>query len=84
MNIKDMKKELISRKKEIFNAQVKVSGRIFTLGGLGESALKVKLNSPKGFPHMDTNAFINWKHEKEFTESEIALIKAFYEKLPSK
>ena len=81
-----MNKQIISRlvkgKKNIFNAVVKVGSRKFQLDGVGESALKVKLNSPKGFPHLDVSAFLNWDDYDDFTSQEKALIQAFIDELP--
>lgn len=72
---------LISQKNKIFNSTVKVSNRKFKLNGLGASALKVKLNSPQGFPHLDVIGFINWDKWNEFTPQEKELVQAFYSQL---
>lgn len=72
---------LISQKSKIFNSTVKVSNRRFKLNGLGASALKVKLNSPSGFPHLDVVGFINWDKWDEFTPQEKELVKAFYSQI---
>ena len=69
---------LISQKRKIFNSSVKVGNRVFKLGGLGSSALKVKLNSPKGYPHLDLQGFLSWDKWDEFTPQEKELVKAFY------
>lgn len=82
MNIKEIVSCLVKGKKSIFNAVVKVSGRKFQLGGVGDSALKVKLNSPKGFPHLDVSGFLNWDNYDDFTEQEKALVQAFIDELP--
>lgn len=72
---------LIARKSKIFNSTVKVGNRKFKLNGLGTSALKVKLNSPSGFPHLDVVGFINWDKWNEFTPQEKELIQAFYSQI---
>lgn len=69
---------LISKKNKIFNSSVKIGNRVFKLNGLGASAIKLKLNSPKGYPHMDLIGFISWKEWDNFTPQEKELIKAFY------
>lgn len=80
--VKNIINSLVNGKKDIFNAQVKVSGRIFTLGGVGNKALKVKMNSPKGFPHLELSGFINWDLYDEFTPQEKQLVQEFYDRLP--
>lgn len=82
MNIKEIISCLVKGKKSIFNCTVKVSGRNFTLGGVGSQALKVKLNAPKGFPHLDISGFLSWDKYDEFTEQEKALVQAFIDELP--
>lgn len=72
---------LISQKNKIFNSTVKVANRKFKLNGLGSSALKVKLNSPSGFPHLDVVGFINWDKWDEFTPQEKELVEAFYSQI---
>ena len=81
MNIKSIVKSLVKGKKSIFDSQVKVANRKFQLGGVGNNALKVKMNPPKGFPHLDVSGFLNWDKFDEFTPQEKELIKSFYDKL---
>lgn len=80
--VKQIISSLVKGKKSIFNCEVKVGRRVFRLGGVGESALKVKLNAPSGFPHLDVNGFLNWDKYDEFTENEKALVQAFVDELP--
>lgn len=80
--IENIKNSLVSGKKDIFNCVVKVSNRNFQLAGVGKSALKVKLNSPKSFPHLDVSAFLSWEDYEEFTPQEKALVQAFIDELP--
>lgn len=82
MKIKNIIQSLVKGKKSIFNCEVKVANRKFQLGGVGSKALKVKLNSPKGFPHLDISGFLNWDKYDEFTEQEKALVQAFIDELP--
>lgn len=82
MDIKEIISCLVKGKKSIFNAVVKVSGRNFQLAGVGNSALKVKINSPKGFPHLELSGFLNWDNYDQFTEQEKALVQAFIDELP--
>lgn len=81
MNKNKIVSALIARKNTIFNSSVKVGNRVFKLNGLGSSAIKVKLNSPKNFPHLDVIGFISWENWDEFTEQEQELIKAFYSQI---
>ena len=78
----DFVESLVKGKKSIFNHKVKVGRRAFTLGGVGNSALKVKLNPPKDFPHLDVSGFLNWDKYEEFTPQEKALVQAFVDELP--
>ena len=80
--VKEIIKSLVKGKKSIFNAQVKVGRRTFTLGGVGNSALKVKLNSPKNFPHLDLSGFLSWEKYEEFTPQEKELVQKFLDELP--
>lgn len=73
---------LIRGKKSIFNCKVKVSRRIFQLGGVGSKALKVRVNPPKNFPHLELSGFLDWDKWEEFTEQEKELVRAFYNELP--
>lgn len=82
MDIKEIISCLVKGKKSIFNCEVKVSNRKFQLAGVGSKALKVRVNSPKGFPHLELNGFINWDKYDEFTEQEKALVQAFVDELP--
>ena len=82
MEIKEIISCLVKGKKSIFNCQVKVANRCFTLGGVGSKALKVKLNPIKNFPHLEVFGFINWDKYDEFTPQEKALVQAFLDELP--
>lgn len=82
MNIQEIISCLVKGKKSIFNCEVKVSGRKFQLAGVGKQALKVRLNSPKSFPHLEVSGFINWDKYNEFTPQEKALVQAFIDELP--
>lgn len=72
---------LIAGKKSIFNCRIKTGNRVFQLGGVGASALKVRLNPIKGYPHLEISGFINWEHWDEFTPQEKELVKAFYSQI---
>lgn len=72
---------LIAQKKSIFNCRIKVGNRVFQLAGLGASALKVRLNPIKGYPHLEVQAFLNWDKWDEFTPQEKELVKAFYSQI---
>ena len=52
----------------------KVAGRPAKLGGLGGSALKVRLETSKDYPNLDINAFLNWKDWHKYTNKEKQLI----------
>ena len=82
MNLKEIISCLVKGKKSIFNVEVKVSNRKFQLAGVGKQALKVRIPSPKGFPHLELSGFINWDKYEEFTPQEKALIQAFIDELP--
>lgn len=78
-------KSLVKGKKSLWNFVFpkKICGRTASLAGLGESALKVKLEAPKSYPHMDITGFISWDKYDEFTKEELALVKALQDQLSS-
>lgn len=64
-----------------FNFEQKVAGHKATLGGLGESAVTLKLDSNKSYPHLDIKCFLNWEHFDEFTDKERALVETLLSQL---
>ena len=73
---------LIAGKKNIYNCKIKSGRRVFQLGGIGGKTLKVRLNSPKDYPHLELNGFIAWEKWDDFTQAEKDLVMAFYSQLP--
>lgn len=76
------KKEAIDKltnktnKKQLWNCEFpqKVAGHTATLGGLGTSAVTLKLSSNKSFPHLDIKCFLNWDSFDEWTTQERELV----------
>lgn len=69
---------LVKGKKTLWNFifPKKICGRTASLAGLGNQALKIKLDSPKTYPHLDITGFISWEHYDDFTKEELALVEA--------
>lgn len=76
---------LVKGKKQLWNFVFpkKICGRTASLAGLGSSAIKIKLESPKSYPNMDISGFISWDKYDEFTKEEKELIKALQNELNS-
>ena len=76
---------LVKGKKGLWNFVFpkKVLGRKTTLAGIGESALKIKLETSKAYPHLDVSAFLNWEHYEDFTAEEKELVQALLNELDS-
>lgn len=64
-----------------FNFEQKVAGHKATLGGLGESAVTLKLGSNKSYPHLDIKCFLNWDSYEEWTDKERALVETLLSQL---
>ena len=71
---------LISKKQSIFNCKVRTNKRVFQLGGLGTSSLKVRFTLPD-YPNLEVQAFLNWDKWDDFSPEEQELVKAFYSQL---
>lgn len=82
MNKNQIVSALIAGKKSIYNCRIKSGRRVFQLGGIGSQTLKVRLNSPKGYPHLEISGFIRWDKWDEFTKEEKELVMTFYNQLP--
>lgn len=83
--IESIKSSLVKGKKSLWNFEFsqKVAGHKATLGGLGNSAVTLKLSSNKSFPHLDIKAFLNWESYEEWTPQEKALVQALMDELES-
>jgi hypothetical protein len=81
----DIKSSLVKGKKALWNYEfsTKVAGHKATLGGLGNSAVTLRLSSNKSFPHLDIKAFLNWDSYDEWTDAEKGLVQALLEELDS-
>lgn len=79
----DLKTSLVKGKKALWNYEFdqKVCGHKATLGGLGNSAVTLRLSGNKSFPHLDIKAFLNWDSFDEWTDAEKALVKALADEL---
>ena len=71
-------KKIINKKnrKALWNTKFtnKVAGRPAELGGLGGSALKIRLETSKDYPHVDICAYLNWSDWDRYTQKEKQLI----------
>lgn len=83
--IDKIKNSLVNGKKQLWNFVFpkKICGRTASLAGLGDSALKIKLDSPKSYPHLDISGFISWDNYNDFTKEEKALVQALLDELSS-
>ena len=81
----DTKNRLVKGKKQLwdFIFPQKVLNRKTQLGGLGDKAITIKLESSKSYPHLDIKAFLMWADYNEWTDEEKALADALLEKLNS-
>lgn len=86
MNLESIKSSLVKGKKVLwdFSFPMKVVGRQATLGGLGEKAITLKLQTSQNYPHLDIKCFLNWEHFDDFTKEEKALIDILLKELNSK
>lgn len=77
---------LVKGKKALWNFEFsqKVAGHKATLGGLGDKAITLKLESNKSYPHIDIKAFLNWDSYEEWTEKEKSLVQVLLNELESK
>ena len=84
--IRDTISRLVKGKKSLwdFAFPQKVIGRKTTLGGLGDKALTIKLETSKTYPHLDIKAFLMWRDYENFTKEERALVDALIKELDSK
>lgn len=82
MNVKN---QLIKGKKQLwdFKFPQKVINRPSMLGGIGDKALTIKLESSKKYPHLDIKAFLMWEEYNEWTEEEKKLVQVLLEELES-
>ena len=80
------KSSLVKGKKVLWNFEFnqKVAGHKATLGGLGDKAITLKLESNKSYPHIDIKAFLNWDSYEEWTEKEKSLVQVLLNELESK
>ena len=76
-------KKLINNKKSLWDFEFpkKVLGRKTKLGGLGSSAIAIKLESSQTYPHLDIKAFLNWDTYDEWTPEEKALVESLLNQL---
>ena len=81
--ISEIKNSLVKGKKSLWNFEFsqKVAGHKATLGGLGDKAVTLKLQSNKSYPHLDIKAFLNWETYDEWTKEEKALVQALRQEL---
>lgn len=61
----------------------KVLNRKTTLGGLGEKAVTIKLDSSKAYPHLDIKAFLMWADYDKWTDEEKELVNVLLKELDS-
>ena len=71
-------KKIIDKKnrKTLWNTKFrnKVAGRPAELGGLGNSSLKMRLQTSKDYPNVDICAYLNWRDWNKYTKKEKQLI----------
>ena len=83
------KKEIINKltKKENkkalwdFEFPKKILGRKSKLGGLGGSAIAIKLEPSKAYKHLDIKCFLNWETYEEWTDEEKELVESLLNQL---
>ena len=82
----DFVQSLVKGKKGLwdFAFPKKVVGRKATLGGIGDKALTLKLQTSKDYPNLDIKCFLNWDKYEQFTEAEKALVQVLLDELESK
>ena len=70
-------------KKTLWNHEFeqKVAGHKATLGGLGKSAVTLKLETNKSYPHLDIKCFLNWDSFEEWTDKEKQLVESLLNQL---
>lgn len=83
--INKIKNPLVKGKKALWNFEFKqkVAGHKATLGGLGDKAVTLRLESNKSYPHLDIKAFLDWDSYDDWTEKEKALVQALQQELDS-
>lgn len=81
----EIRSRLVKGKKQLwdFVFPQKVLNRRTTLGGLGDKAITIKLESSQSYPHLDIKAFLMWRDYEQWTDEEKALANALIEKLNS-
>lgn len=79
-------KSLVKGKKSLWNFAFdsKVCGRQATLGGIGDKALTLKLQTTKDYPNLDIKCFLNWENYDKFSPKEKALVQVLLNELESK
>ena len=80
---KDAITKLVENKKSLWNFEFeqKVAGHKATLGGLGSSAVTLRLASNKSYPHLDIKCFLNWDSFDEWTDKEKELVESLLNQL---
>jgi len=81
----DIINKLTSNKKILwdFVFPQKVLNRRTTLGGLGDKAVTIKLDTSQAYPHLDVKAFLMWKDYEKWTDEEKELVNVLLKELDS-
>lgn len=85
ITMNSIKNRLVKGKQQLWDYifPQKVLNRRTTLGGLGEKAVTIKLQSSQSYPHLDIKAFLMWADYDDWTEEERELVNALLKELDS-
>ena len=75
--------KILKNKKQVwdFPFPAKICGRNAKLGGVGNQALTIKLESTKDYPNMEIKGFLNFKNKEKFTKKEMELIDILFSEI---